>query len=351
MTATTQTPVARVSTDARATVTNSDDDTGVWWWARTIGSALLFMAAAAVLMALVVIPRLSGATAYTILTGSMEPKYPPGTLVVSKPVDPKTLQGGDVITFNRPDRPEIITHRIAEINYTASGQMQIFTKGDNNNSRDPWVLHPDNVRGKLWYAIPYLGHANTALSGSNKSLLIKLGAGALVLYALYAFGTSARDRVKRQRDGVPTEAVSPSSDTAAAQPITDVSTATQRVLPPQVPAPSYMPTPPLAAMPPRMRAGQQRPPADGRMPNSAAARSVPQDFGVQFHASHYSMGQQPLRQPHPGHRPFSGETYWQSDTEITAPVFRHGPVPQHPVQQFPAAGRHADPNQQRSHVE
>jgi signal peptidase len=34
----------------------------------------------------VLVPRLGGATPYVVLTGSMEPRMPPGTLVVVKPV-------------------------------------------------------------------------------------------------------------------------------------------------------------------------------------------------------------------------------------------------------------------------
>jgi len=306
---TTQAPAARVSTDARAAVT-TDDDTDVWWWVRTIGSAVLFMAAFGVLMAMVVVPRMSGATAYTILTGSMEPKYPPGTLVVSKPVDPKALRAGEIITFNRPDTPEIVTHRIDQITYTAGGQMQIQTKGDNNPSRDPWVLHPENVRGRLWYSIPYLGYANNALSGKDKSMVIKVLAGGLVLYGLYAFGTSARDRVRRKSDDQPG-----TDDTPAPAPaMAPVMSAGPRVLPPTHRAPVMQPAPTAYAAPS----------APYRVPLAGAAA-----------------------QRTPLHRSPLPQAAWPSDAETTAPI----PVVNYPVANHAGAHRPAYSNQQRSHVQ
>ena len=76
-----------------------DDATTFGWWVRTIASWLLLLAMLAVLGALVVAPRLTGSTAYTVLTGSMQPGLPPGTLIVSRPASPSELRAGDVITF------------------------------------------------------------------------------------------------------------------------------------------------------------------------------------------------------------------------------------------------------------
>ena len=62
--------------------------------AWTVILGVLFMITAAVL-----VPRLGGATPYTILTGSMTPKMPPGTLVVVKPRPIDKIGIGDVITY------------------------------------------------------------------------------------------------------------------------------------------------------------------------------------------------------------------------------------------------------------
>ena len=58
----------------------------------------ILLGAVALLVVGVGIPRVAGATPYDILTSSMEPDLPPGTLVVSRPVDPQDVGIGDVIT-------------------------------------------------------------------------------------------------------------------------------------------------------------------------------------------------------------------------------------------------------------
>ena len=52
------------------------------------------IAVLAVLTVTVAVPRLAGATPYTVLTSSMEPGLPAGSLVVVKPVDPDELGVG-----------------------------------------------------------------------------------------------------------------------------------------------------------------------------------------------------------------------------------------------------------------
>ena len=69
----------------------TSDPTG---WARTVVISfawrvtvwLVLLTAAAALAAAVAVPRLTGATPYTVTTGSMRPGYPPGALVVVKPL-------------------------------------------------------------------------------------------------------------------------------------------------------------------------------------------------------------------------------------------------------------------------
>ncbi len=60
------------------------------------GRAIALLATGLVVLVLgvvVVVPKVGGATAYTVLTGSMRPTMPPGTLVVVKPVKPDADPG------------------------------------------------------------------------------------------------------------------------------------------------------------------------------------------------------------------------------------------------------------------
>ena len=60
-----------------------------------LGSLILW---AAILLCLVLAaPRLAGIKTYVVISGSMEPAIPVGSMVYSKEVDPATLETGDVI--------------------------------------------------------------------------------------------------------------------------------------------------------------------------------------------------------------------------------------------------------------
>ena len=58
--------------------------------------------------------RVVGLQVYTVLSGSMEPAYPTGSVIYVKEVDYKTLEVGDPITFMLSE-DIIATHRIVEI--------------------------------------------------------------------------------------------------------------------------------------------------------------------------------------------------------------------------------------------
>ena len=59
----------------------------------------MLLTVGATLLVALVVPRLGGTSPYVVLTGSMLPKIPPGTLVVGLPVDPMSVAPGDVVTY------------------------------------------------------------------------------------------------------------------------------------------------------------------------------------------------------------------------------------------------------------
>lgn len=46
-----------------------------------------------------VVPRVMGMQSYAIISGSMEPAYPTGSLVYAEPAEGAALQAGDVAAF------------------------------------------------------------------------------------------------------------------------------------------------------------------------------------------------------------------------------------------------------------
>ncbi|MCF8571407.1 signal peptidase I [Gordonia sp. HY002] len=174
-------------------------------------SWLLLAAAFAILFAAIVVPKIAGGQPYTVLTGSMRPDYPPGSLIVVKPQPADTLGVGDVITYQiRSGDPEVVTHRIIEVTSADDGEVRFITKGDANNVVDAPAVRAVQVRGRLWYSIPYLGYVNTWFSGNRRTIVVFVIAGALFAYGAWQFYTGFREDQNRDDetpdvDDTPTE--------------------------------------------------------------------------------------------------------------------------------------------------
>lgn len=161
------------------------DAPGVWraLWIGLSGG--LFALVVLLALVAVVVPRVAGATPLTILTGSMEPSLPPGTLIVVRPAPVEQIAVGDVVTYQiRPGRPDVISHRVVGVTLKSDGTRTFTTKGDSNSAADPVVL-PKQVRGVLWYSIPLLGYVGTFLAGGHVSWLVPAAGLALLAYAAY----------------------------------------------------------------------------------------------------------------------------------------------------------------------
>ena len=169
---------------------------------------LVILGAVAVLAAAVIVPRLGGATPYTVLTSSMEPEYPPGTLVVVRPVPIEEIGTGDVVTYQlESGEPTVVTHRVVGLSTTLGGEQSLVTQGDGNDIPDANPVQPVQVEGKLWYSVPYLGHVNNVVGGDERRLGMYAVVAGLLGYAVFMFGGSVRDRRRRSQAGadVPSE--------------------------------------------------------------------------------------------------------------------------------------------------
>ena len=180
---------------------NGDERTGVWWWVSRIVSYTLLAAMLFVLAVTVVIPRVSGSTPYTILTSSMKPTYPPGTLVVVKPVDPQELGIGTAITYQfASGLPELVTHRIVATRQSGAGELTFVTRGDNNGADDENPVQLGQIRGKVWYSVPYMGYVNNWLNGEQRRITVTVIVIGLAGYALFMFVGAGVDHRKKRRD-------------------------------------------------------------------------------------------------------------------------------------------------------
>lgn len=116
-----------------------------------------------------------GYRSYTILSGSMEPEFYPGDIVITQHKIKTDIKFGDVVTF-RDDEGVIITHRIIE---EVDGVY--ITQGDNNNVKDKGVLKEDDIIGKVKFSIPKIGYLINFLS---KPIIIAV---EMILLAVFIF--------------------------------------------------------------------------------------------------------------------------------------------------------------------
>src|SRR4051812_26579357 len=135
--------------------TTTRSRTTVRWTVRVLLVALLALLSFAIAV-LLVLPRATHGVALTVLTGSMTPLIPVGSVVVDRPVDPGTLHIGDIATYQKtPGKAEYITHRIIAIDPSKTPTLFTF-KGDANRGPDVQPVPATAIRGKVWFHVPHL---------------------------------------------------------------------------------------------------------------------------------------------------------------------------------------------------
>lgn len=96
-----------------------------------------------------------GMSVFRVITGSMEPQIPVGSLLLSKKTDIESIVVGDVICYKSKEfggKNIIITHRVTEVYETPDRQIFLQTKGDANLTADTSEVTEDNLIGRVvWH--------------------------------------------------------------------------------------------------------------------------------------------------------------------------------------------------------
>lgn len=136
------------------------------------------------------VPDFLGYKPFIVLSGSMEPVFYPGDMVLVREVDPAELRADvDIIAFRRGE--SVITHRITGIAEGEKGR-EFTTKGDNNNVEDNFKVTPNMIEGIYLFRIAKIG--NAALFLQTPLGLVLFIALPLILFILY-------DMLRRQTWG------------------------------------------------------------------------------------------------------------------------------------------------------
>lgn len=141
-----------------------------------------------------------GIRIFDVATGSMEPEYAVGDVLIVREKDPSTIVVGDNIVYigNVADyKGKIITHNVIEIEQNEEGEYLFHTKGIANTVEDP-IVHEDQLYG-------IVVQNNRVLAFVCKILLNKYGLYFLViipliLYAFIEFVRAQGEKMEQERE-------------------------------------------------------------------------------------------------------------------------------------------------------
>lgn len=116
-----------------------------------------------------------------ILSGSMSPRLPTGSVAFAMPASQRSIRVGDVIVFNIPIGDHHQTaHRVVRV-LDGGRKPVLVTKGDANKTADPWRLKLSGDSAWIVRAqIPLVGYAVTFV---RRWVLLLVGGGVLALLA------------------------------------------------------------------------------------------------------------------------------------------------------------------------
>lgn len=118
---------------------------------------------------------------FRVVTGSMEPELPVGSLLVCKETNITQIQKGDIVCFlskNPQIMGKIVTHRVVNVTTSGDGQVLLETKGDANLSADSEFVTANNLIGR----VSYYSKDNNLMAILVKVFSDKIGFMLLVLF-------------------------------------------------------------------------------------------------------------------------------------------------------------------------
>ena len=106
------------------------------------------------------LPKLMGYEVYNVVSGSMEPTIPVGSMIIVKPMQGSEIAEKDIIVFHTSEEA-VVTHRVME-NHVVEGEF--ITKGDANDAEDLTTVLYANLIGRVTKHIPKLGDIMTHIT-------------------------------------------------------------------------------------------------------------------------------------------------------------------------------------------
>jgi len=136
---------------------------------------------------------------FSVATGSMEPDYMVGDILICKEKDPSTIKVGDNIVYlgNKQDYTgKVITHAVIKVERNEMGEYLFHTKGIANTVEDP-IVHEDQVYGTVVNNNVLLAILVKIIS--NRYGLYFLVIIPIILYVFVGFVKSQGSKIEEER--------------------------------------------------------------------------------------------------------------------------------------------------------
>lgn len=154
----------------------------------------LLIVAVIVLCSMLVLPEVLDYHMYHVLSGSMEPGMPVGSLIYVQAGPPEEVKEEEIIAFySSLEDSGIITHRVTE-NNVVSGIFR--TKGDANEQGDPLPVPYDHYIGSVRWILPGMGAFLTGMTSVNG----KIAAACVVMFGVLLNLLGSWGKGRRQTD-------------------------------------------------------------------------------------------------------------------------------------------------------
>lgn len=141
--------------------------------------ASVFLAVVAPLAAFLMWTWLHGWQLVSVQSGSMEPTYHVGSMLIVEPIDASQVERGMAIVFRDPrDDGRIVTHRV--LGRAPGETLQFLTQGDANATADPAAVPARMVQGRVRSEIGGLGHVTDWLRWPRSFVLLVVLPGLLL---------------------------------------------------------------------------------------------------------------------------------------------------------------------------
>ena len=136
---------------------------------------------------LFIFPRVAGCTPRIVVSGSMEPAVPVGSITYTCPnIPPEQIETGDVIAYELKNGIAVL-HRVVK----KDAEKEIWvTQGDANETEDPAAVSYGQYLGEMVFHVPYAGYVANWLQ--KKKILFLAVAAAVLLLIVHPTGEERR---------------------------------------------------------------------------------------------------------------------------------------------------------------